>query len=188
MPYKTWAEAFFYQAVQDFSLACLGISSSNKYSATILMLLQMFFEKYAKAVYCRSTHTLPKRNHKTTSILRSALERSPKYKKYRKLNSVTTGSSIKPYVDFFDFLSKLESLQPSNANHGSDETIGDTLPQLEYPWKETAGNICSPCTDLDFIHEIENPQSRIFTKVLPIAQNLINDFPVFLSTGLFPAK
>lgn len=183
MPYSSWAEAFFAQAQQDFLLAYQGLKDEKKYSASSYMLLQMFFEKYAKAVYCHSKKQLPPRNHKTSQVFKATLKRSPKYIKFLKM--VRSSSRPRTYLDFFDFLSKLENLQPSNANRG--ETV-DIKPQLEYPWKPPSNNsYCAPCSDLDFIHEAENPKSRIYLKVIPTAQGLIKDFEYFLEHKCFPS-
>lgn len=182
MSYSSWADAFFVQAKQDFSLAYLGIKDETKYTASSYMLLQMFFEKYAKAVYCYSKKELPPRNHKTPQIFLSMLKRSPKYKVLLKKSTHSSGQ--RTYLDFFDFLSKLEDLQPSNANKG--RTV-DINPQLEYPWKNTTDHTyCAPCSDLDFIYEAKEPRSRIYIKVIPTAQALIEDFKYFLRNKCFP--
>ena len=101
MPYSSWAEAFFAQAQQDFLLAYLGLKDETKYCASSYMLLQMFFEKYAKAVYCHSKKQLPPRTHCTARVFASTLKRSPKYLKLLKKRSDSSAS--KPYLDFFDF-------------------------------------------------------------------------------------
>ena len=185
MGYSSWSEAFFAQARQDFLLAMLGAQEISKHGASVCMLLQMFFEKYAKAVFCSMNNgQLPPRNHRTAKTFLSVLRGSSKYSKFKKnSNNSSIQATNRRFLDFFDFISKLEALQPSNANSGKTE---DDTPQLEYPWKHPSSTVFnSPCDDLDIIHEIENPQSRLFTKILPIAQSLINDFPIFYSSKRF---
>ena len=186
MAYSSWSEAYFAQACQDFQLAKVGVQEISQHGASVCMLLQMFFEKYAKAVYCRmNNNQLPPRSHRTAKAFLSVLRGSSKYSKFKKhINSTASKDANRLFSDFFDFLSKLEALQPSNANGGKVE---DDSPQLEYPWRNTAStDFYSPSSHLDIIHEIEEPQSRLFTKILPIAQNLINDFPHFYETKRFP--
>ena len=186
MAFSSWSKAYFAQACQDFQLAKIGAQEISKHGASVCMLLQMFFEKYAKAVFCRmNNNQLPPRNHRTAKTFISLLRGSSKYSKFKKhINPVINRTSNRPFLDFFDFISKLESLQPSNANAGKSE---DDSPQLEYPWRNrTSTEFYSPSENLDIIHEIENPQSRLFTKILPIAQNLINDFQHFYSKKRFP--
>jgi hypothetical protein len=130
---------------------------------------------------------LPPRNHRTSKYFFSVLRGSSKYNRYKKKrpSQIVQGTNNRQFIDFYDFVDKLEALQPSNANSGK---IVDDSPQLEYPWKNSGipSVYCSPCNDLDIIHEIVDPQSRLFSKILPIAQNLINDFPHFYSTKRFP--
>ena len=185
MSYNSWEEAFYAQAIQDFELAKTGAVEIKKHGAAVCMLLQMFFEKYAKAIYCHLNHCPPPRSHRTTKAFLSVLRGSAKYSKYKKANGISNWKKDKrQFLDFFDFITKLEALQPSNANSGK---IEDDSPQLEYPWRCKDMNLFyAPCSDLDITHEIEDPNSRLFSKILPIAKNLIDDFPRFCETNRFP--
>jgi hypothetical protein len=169
MPHNTWSDAMFTQAKQDFYLAALGSKhlpeeEEESFDATICMLLQMFFEKYAKAVYHLQTGEFPPKKHKTAKIFLDTLRGSAKYCKMKK----------KPFFVYCcNCIEKLEKLQPANAK----ELKGmDKSPQLEYPWSED-GVFFSPAKDLDLVKELRKEQSPIITRLFPFAKNLINDFP-----------
>ncbi len=179
MPHKTWSEAFFVQAKQDFYLALHGMKNSSlieteSYESSVCMLLQMFFEKYAKAVFCVQTGMLPPKNHLAAGNFLDAIKKSSKkYKKWKDNPS---------YKSCFEFIKKIESLQPSNANKGKEI---DDCPQLEYPWC-FHNVIYSPAKDLDIVPELRNVNSPILSRVIHFAKNLIDSFPVFVKTGRFP--
>ena len=171
MPHATWSDAYFTQAKQDFYLAALGASKTaeeedKSFDATICMLLQMFFEKYAKAVYIAQKGTKPPRKHKTAKVFLETLRGSAKYCKMKKSPF---------FVYCCNCIEKLEKLQPANAKEVSGV---DKSPQLEYPWCQD-DQICSPAKDLELAKQFRKPESLILTRLFPFAQNLINDFPQF---------
>ncbi|MBP5672357.1 MAG: hypothetical protein K5787_02670 [Lentisphaeria bacterium] len=175
MPHETWADAYLTQAKQDFYLALHGMKNipQIEYGSSVCMLLQMFFEKYAKAVFCVQTGQLPPKNHLAAGNFLSALKKSStKYKKWKDNPTLKL---------CFDFIKKIESLQPANANKGKEI---DNSPQLEYPWCFN-DVIYSPAMDLDIVSELKNAKSPILANVIHFAKNLIDSFPVFVKTRRF---
>lgn len=176
MPHSTWADAFWEQAKQDFLAVQAIVAGREKegvemVAASLCMLLQMFFEKYAKAFYCRKNHDLlPKRNHRSVKLLLAHLKRA---------NADDFGvKHVKQQQEIFKTIQLLEDLQPSNANSHSNP---DTNPQLEYPWKpqtpyEVALPICSPAMDLNALAPLLSPKTNLLSKLIAFGGMLLKRF------------
>ena len=184
MPYKTWSEGYLIQAKQDFALvkaviewrninASLQKACQDTFGASICMLLQMFFEKYSKACYCRWNHEQPPpKKHKSVRLLISYLKRANIA--YYMMRPAHVGNLLRCY----SIMEQLEDLQPANARGGGSE---DTCPQLEYPWQMNSSlageyRICTPATDLPIAREIDDSSSRLLCVIVKFAERLLIDF------------
>lgn len=118
-----WSRAYLVQATEDFRAACAVHAQPSVYA----MLLQMTFEKIAKAAYCKQQRRLPQFTHRIASDVWLIFDRDlvPGFPK-RSIDGVVT------------LILALERANPSMANarwlgpgHHHD-------PQLEYPWDDIA--------------------------------------------------
>jgi hypothetical protein len=120
------------------------------------MLLQMVFEKLAKAAYARSGQVVPK-THQVASHLISVLRRHPQGKELLRTN---------PNVQ--QFILELEAAQPSIAGKQAIP-----CPQLEYPWEDAVtGSVLYPAVHLSLARRVGNPADRIAVDCLVFASVL----------------
>lgn len=125
-----WAESYLAQARVELAAASKAIDASVR-----AMLLQMTFEKLAKAALLKSGQWQPKNtwathrgaSHMMTILLWQRFLGRLQYKR------PVVEHVIKPMVD------QLENLHPS---------LNQTGPWLEYPWLTATGTVASPCRDL----------------------------------------
>jgi hypothetical protein len=150
-PPRDWSDAFLQQAREDLKAAWsvpVQVSPS-----TLCMLLQMVFEKLAKAAYSRSGCVVP-RTHRAASHLFAILRRHP------------AGCAIlqaSPNVQ--QFVMELEAAHPANAAQQSQPCA-----QLEYPWEDEINNtILYPARDLPLARRVKDPRDRIAVDCLKLA-------------------
>jgi HEPN domain-containing protein len=166
---RDWAAPFLAQATDDLRAA--QATYLSKVPSTFCMLMQMTFEKLAKAALARQ-RIQPPQSHQVASRLLLLLERTP-------------GGTSLPGVSIalvFAAVRDLENAQPdvvSNAmrNHGVPQ-----YPQLEYPWESpTSGAIEWPAQHLPIAHRIADPRDPIGPQLLKFAKALEAQFD-----NLFP--
>lgn len=126
---KDWAEPFRRQADED--LRAVHGSMKAGCPSTAAMLLQMVFEKMAKA-YIAKTGDMPPRTHDAfvTSKSLDKLVRNP--------NAPRLSSRC------LSFVKQLTKMHPQLANKGNKRGY-DVMPQLEFPWwDETSDTVLCP--------------------------------------------
>ena len=136
----TWSQAFLMQAREDFD-AAFQLLESHRDGSTFFMLLQMCFEKLAKAAAFQtlSNDRTPPKVHDVIPLFKGMLIR-------RNVNVKGFYSRHKDAMDFL--MDKVATLQPSLVN-GRDE-------QLEYPWIDRNQHVKVPAKDLGIVKEYFN--------------------------------
>ena len=166
---RDWADPFLAQATDDLRAAQAIYLA--RVPSTFCMLVQMTFEKLAKAALARQS-IQPPQSHQIASRLLLLLERTP-------------GGTSLPGVSIglvFAAVRELENAQPavvSSAvrNHGVPQ-----YPQLEYPWESpTTGGVEWPGEHLPIAKRIADPRDPIGPQLLKFAKALEAQF-----NALFP--
>ncbi len=158
---REWAEAFLAQARADLAgAACITTEQPSVFA----MLMQMAFEKLAKAALLRSgavnlqTATT---SHRAASLMVRTMRLE------RRRMSAMGGPLV--WNDAFEIVEALERAHPSLAQvHGG--------PQLEYPWLTTAGAVAWPAQHLPVVWKLGDPKSAAAARVLRFAQQLDRSF------------
>lgn len=140
------ADAFLRQAEEDFR-ALMSMDQCEAPS-TCCMLMQMVFEKLAKAKLAKDNGEWPPKIHDINHYLLKRLTSREPNKKQKYL----------PDGKIMEFALSLEDAQPSAAK--------DCMPQLEYPWKDGVGIVYCPADDLFLAKRIINPCDRIRVEVI----------------------
>ncbi len=157
---RDWADAYLAQARADLEGAALAQSAPSVFA----MLLQMTFEKFAKAALLRSgaiTLENATTKHAAASLMIGALRR-----RMRK-NNVLGGS--KAWEDVLSLVPELERLHPA--------VIKNTGPQLEYPFELRDGRVGWPARHLAIAQTLGKPRSgNLGRRVLDFAQRLSDNF------------
>lgn len=148
---RDWADPFLEQAREDLKAAWAVPADASP--STLCMLLQMVFEKLAKAAYARSGLVVP-HTHRAASHLFAVLLRHP------------AGADIlRAAPSVRQFVMELEAAQPSLAGQQPQP-----CPQLEYPWEDPVGNTVQyPARDLPLARRVQSPRDRIALDCLKFA-------------------
>lgn len=168
-----YAKPFLEQASEDLRAAQSLIevlqhgnnaTSQRKHGApsTFCMLLQMSFEKLAKAVRARQGRE-PIREHLvvTTFLLNLARDRW-------RLAQISIGPDA-VMQGIFQFIRELENAHPQRGD--------DKAPQLEYPWVDaTTGVVCCPARDLHLCRRVTDPRDKVAAKTMKFGAALIDKF------------
>jgi len=140
---REWADAYLEQAHQDLEAARI---LTGKAPSVLCMLLQMVFEKAAKAALLRSGQiTVNKANssHKAASTLIQILKRHRSY-----LEAIGSGNAFE-WKDILPLVQELERANPQLSQQG---------PHLEYPWEDPQdGSIRWPARDLPVVQRLSDP-------------------------------
>lgn len=159
---RDWAEPFRQQAREDLRAA--RASYTAKCESTFCMLLQMSFEKLAKAAFARQGNLLEK-SHEGASRLLLLLGKSP------------GGPMLPRYQDrVLDAVRELERAQPSVVSRHMRKGVPQ-YPQLEYPWVNPESNVVEwPAKHLPLVHRVRDPRERIGADLLKLAQAIETRF------------
>ena len=153
-----WANAFLAQARADLRGA-QAVAAAGEPSV-FAMLLQMAFEKFAKAALLRSGQTpVTLGTHKAASRMVLAMRRQ------RGLIAPLGGPWA--WSDVFNLIDELEQAHPSVAVGG---------PMLEYPWEDANGAIQWPARDLAIAKRLARPGSNLGGRALNFAKQLDDRF------------
>ena len=151
---RDWADPFLEQAREDLK-AAWALVDANPCPApsTLCMLIQMVFEKLAKAAFARAGLVVPK-NHQVATRLFLMLTRHPSGK-----------AILTVYPNVEQFITDLENAHPAVAGKQIPP-----WPQLEYPWEDTAtGIIQYPAQHLYLVRRVQDPKDRITLDCLKFA-------------------
>ena len=121
---RDWADPFFAQAREDLKAAQAAYLA--KIPSAFCMLMQMTFEKLAKAALARK-HIQPPNSHHVASRLLQYLERTPG-------GTSLPGVLIAPV---FAAVRDLENAQPAVVRAAMHAHGVPQYPQLEYPWEKS---------------------------------------------------
>jgi hypothetical protein len=126
------------------------------------MLMQMAFEKLAKAALARQ-HIEPPQSHQVASRLLLLLERTP-------------GGTSLPGVSIalvFSAVRELENAQPAVVKQAVRVHGVAQYPQLEYPWENPVTHLVeSPARHLPIAQRIADPRDPIALQLLKFARAL----------------
>lgn len=130
---EEWAAAYVAQAEEDLRAA---IDLQGRYDSVLAMLLQMVFEKLAKAALLygkRIDVKKAQRSHNAAVILMSIFRELPQ------LLDLFPGKAQRQWLPTVTLVEQLTKLHPQLAKGG---------PHLEYPWEREDGTIGVPSKDL----------------------------------------
>jgi hypothetical protein len=162
---NAWATALLDAARHDLRAAEVLAASESDHAATIAMLLQMVFEKLAKAWLARSDEPAfiaHRRSHAVATRFTQFLKRNRNF-----LPNVGPSS---PKV--LGWVEALTRAHPALAKNG---------PHLEYPW-EQEDRVCSPSRDLAIVNELRDAQSLAAPHLLKFASYFIENFDRVFTT------
>jgi len=161
---RDWADPFLAQATEDLRAA--QATYLVKSPSTFCMLMQMTFEKLAKAALARQ-HIQPPLSHEVASRLLLLLERTP-------------GGTSLPGVSIalvFVAVRDLENAQPAVVAQAMRNRGIPQYPQLEYPWEHpTSGAVEWPAQHLPMAKRIADPRDPIGPQLLKFAKALEKQF------------
>jgi len=152
---RDWADAYLAQARADLEGARLvGAAAPSVFA----MLMQMVFEKFAKAALLRSgavTRGWAEGTHRGASHMLRAMRLQ------RGLMEPMGGAKV-----WHDVLWAVEALERAHP------AVARGAPQLEYPWETATGLVQWPARDLPLAASMGNPASNLTTRVVQFASLL----------------
>jgi hypothetical protein len=166
---RDWADPFRDQAREDLKAARAALLAGVP--SAFAMLMQMAFEKLAKAALARK-HIQPPKSHDVASRLLKLLELTPG-------GTSLSGVLIAPV---FAAVRELENAQPAVVNNAMHKHGVPQYPQLEYPWEHPTTHVIEwPAAHLPIARRIADPRDPIGLQLLKLAGALDAQFDV-----LFP--
>ncbi|WP_437630702.1 hypothetical protein [Sorangium sp. So ce854] len=154
---RLWSDALLAQARDDLRAAEVVAGAKGPPSA-LAMLLQMVFEKLAKAALARTDKPCfiaNRTSHAAASRLISTIKNHNEYLKLRY-----------EWKDVLSMVQSLERAHPALAKGG---------PHLEYPW-EAGTEMGLPATHLTIVKQLSDPLDPKGPKLLRFARELSNRF------------
>lgn len=157
---RDWADGYLAQARADLKGAqAVGTASPS----TLAMLLQMVFEKFAKAALLRTgavTLDWARGSHQAASRMVQTLRRQRRF-----LESI---GGPKVWEDVLCVVGRLEKAHPQIAPREG--------PQLEYPWVDAHDEIRWPARDLQIAAALGDPKKGLSARVFNFATRLSDRF------------
>lgn len=165
---RDWADPFLVQAREGLRAAEAAYDASCE--STFCMLLQMTYEKLAKAAFARRG-LQPTRTHDGASRLLLLLARDP------------AGPRLPGYQGrVLDAVRELENAQPAIVSRAMRVDGAPQYPQLEYPWENpVTGFVEWPAHHLPIAQRVRDPRQRIGADLLKFAHAIDARF-----NALFP--
>ncbi|MFS8068701.1 MAG: hypothetical protein ACMG6S_20265 [Byssovorax sp.] len=157
---RLWSDALLAQARDDLRAAEV-VAEAKGPPSVLAMLLQMVFEKLAKAALARTDRPCfiaNRTSHAAASRLVSAIKSHNEYLHLRYA-----------WKDVLPMVQALERAHPALAKGG---------PHLEYPW-ETADEMGLPATHLAIVKQLSDPLDPKGPRLLRFARELSNRFDEF---------
>jgi hypothetical protein len=171
-PSNEWECALREQARGDLLVACAAAAGRENETpnearmrhAVMAMLLQMVFEKIAKAVLARSDFRAfqdVRTSHRAASRLIGAIRKQARRRgsPFHRFNSHKWKAVFAVVVD-------LENAHPALNRAG---------PHLEYPW-EGESKVALAATDLAVVSRLADPREKLAPDLVNLARTLLNDF------------
>ncbi len=162
---REWAEAYLKQAEEDLKAAkILQLAAPSVFC----MLMQMTFEKAAKAILLRKKELQLEtavKSHSAASRLIRIL------KEHRKFLPLTDNGKHYLWKDVLPIVVELERAQPSLAKKG--------MPILEYPWEDKQGNVLCPASSFPMNARLSGARTTA-PRLLKFATLLLSDIKRFL--------
>lgn len=157
---RDWADPFLAQASEDLRAAQAAYPARSP--STFCMLMQMTFEKLAKAALARR-NIMPPRSHAVASRLLLLLERAP-------------GGTSLPGVSIelvFAAIRDLENAQPAVVESAMRLRGVPPYAQLEYPWEDpVTGLVEWPARHLPIAKRVADPKDPVGPQLLKFARAL----------------
>jgi hypothetical protein len=150
---RDWSDPFLEQAREDLR-AAYAVPAADS-ASTLCMLLQMVFEKLAKAAFSRAG-AVNANSHQVATRLFLLLDRNPVGK-----------TLLQATPNVRQFVAELENAHPAVANKSAPP-----WPRLEYPWEDASGKVLYPAKDLALARRVRNPNDRILVHCLKFASAL----------------
>jgi len=160
---REWADAYLAQARADLRSA-EALVRGGVVPSTFAMLLQMIFEKLAKAALLRSgavTVAWAQSTHAAASRMVQVMR--------LQRGLIASLGGPWPWTRVLSVVDALEKAHPAIAARTQ-------APQLEYPWETPAGAIQWPARDLTIANSLGSPLSRLGNEVLRFALLLDRHF------------
>ena len=149
---RDWAEGYLVQARADLTGAHMALSADP---SVLAMLLQMVFEKLAKAALLR-TGAIDISFATSSHAAASRMVRAMKLQK----GLIAPLGGPTSWDDVLGLIESLERAHPDLARH-----VPGT-PQLEYPWETAQGTIGCPARDLPVARSLSGPRTTFAMRVL----------------------
>jgi hypothetical protein len=164
---RDWADPFLQQAREDLRAAQVAYSAACE--STFCMLLQMTFEKLAKAAFARQG-AAPTHSHDGASRLLLLLGRTP------------GGPALPGYKGrVLAAVQELENAQPAIVSRNVRNGVPQ-YPQLEYPWANPVSQLVEwPAVHLPITQATRDPRQRLGPDLLKFAHAISSQF-----NALFP--
>jgi hypothetical protein len=157
LPARQWSDALLAQARDDLH-AVEVIADARGPASVLAMLMQMVFEKLAKAALARTDipcFVANRTSHAAASRLVSAIKNHNAYLRLRY-----------EWKDVLPMIQALERAHPALAKGG---------PHLEYPW-EAGTELALPSTHLAIVKQLADPRDPQGPRLLRFARELSNRF------------
>jgi len=162
---RDWADAFFAQATDDLTAAQAAFDAGVP--STFCMLMQMVFEKLAKAAFARSGAPAPQR-HQVAARLIAVLRRTPGSA------AVMIGGS-----HTLSMVEELENAHPAVVADAVRRGSTAQYPQLEYPWLNPATNQVEwSGRHLPIARRVADPEDPVAANLLKSARAFVKHFDV----------
>ena len=157
-------KAFLLQAKEDLSATQTLGHDISAAPSTFCMLLQMVFEKLAKAYRLRKMYSIPAHmRHEIAEehfdkTIDEIIRKNPRKHKY--------------YKRIMGLVKTLEKAQPAVVKKKSPHE-----PQLEYPWENENHEICYPAKDFPFVQRLlaHTDDVRTAWEALKFAQEYVKE-------------
>lgn len=160
LPERLWSDALLQQARDDLD-AAEALAAAKAPASSFAMLLQMVFEKLAKAALARTDvpcFIANRTSHVSASRLVSMIKNHNDFLQLRY-----------NWKDVLPLVQALERAHPALAKKG---------PHLEYPW-EAGEEMGLPSTHVDVVRQLADPLAPKGPRLLRFARELSNRFDEF---------
>jgi hypothetical protein len=163
---RDWSEPFLEQAREDLKAAWSLANATPLSASTLCMLIQMVFEKLAKAAFAKGGN-VDNRNHQVASRVFPLIQRA----------SPAGVHLVRNSPNVIQFVFELETAHPFVANRAEKDDPTVPWPRLEYPWPDpTASVVLSPAHNLALAQRVRCSADRIAADCLKFASAFAKDF------------